>query len=123
LDNTNRSLGRAGAKKVFIKDVGYVYEDPNAVIDKGNAKDETRHVDAASTVLQVDKEHASASRDPSDIARQASNHAPRPSNGLYVDRVLRTDEAIESPSAATAKPQDPEIRGAEPTGMDMQILG
>ncbi|KAF3051606.1 hypothetical protein E8E11_001432 [Didymella keratinophila] len=108
LDNANRIHGRSGVKEVssqqhrrksslrVSKEVSYVYEGRDAGFEKNIAKDETRPAGAASAVPQVNKEHAFAARDPSDIAQQASNHtSPYPSNGLHSDSTLHTDEATE----------------------------
>lgn len=94
------------------------------MFDKENAKDETRPADAAFAVPQVNKEHAPAARDPSDITQQASNHAPpSPSNRLHSDTTLRTDEAINSPFLAAVKPQDPGNLGAAPAAVEMYNTG
>ncbi|KAF3045613.1 hypothetical protein E8E12_010623 [Didymella heteroderae] len=81
LNSANRSLGYSGAIEVspeqhrrisslrFNMKVSYVRHDPGTGLANKIAKDKTRSADVASAVPQVIKEHASAARDPKDVAQ------------------------------------------------------
>lgn len=80
-NSSTTSLGRSGAKEVspqqhrrrsslrFSKNANPIHHDPGTGFDNEGAKDEMRPADAALAVPQVNKEHASAARDPDDIAQ------------------------------------------------------